>query len=71
MKASFTAGFAKQKLAEGRAPMVAKFDTGDTIIELETSFPKDRAWKLYRFISGVADQDKNPEDVFKETFGET
>jgi len=45
-KATFTAEFAKEKLSEGRAPMVARLVTGDTIIDFETSFPRDSIWHV-------------------------
>ncbi len=69
-KASFSSGFAKEKLSEGRAPMVARINTGETIIDFETSFPKERAWKLYNFISYLADKNISPEDAFKKAFGQ-
>lgn len=68
-KASFTKGFAAQKLAEGRAPMVARLNTGDTIIELETSFPIGRAWDLYRFLNQLSHESVTPQQAFDETFG--
>lgn len=67
-KASFSKGFAAEKLSEGRAPMVARLNTTDTIIDFETSFPADRAWPLYRFIHLLADKSQSPEKAFKEAF---
>lgn len=67
-KASFSKGFANEKLSEGRAPMVAKLNTGDTIVEFETSFPADRAWPLYAFIQKLADKSKSPNKAFAEAF---
>ena len=68
-KASFSAGYAKMKLALGRSPMVARLHTGDTIVEFETSFPKDRAWLIYQFLQKMADEKTSPVDAFNETFG--
>ncbi len=70
-KASFSKGFAKEKIAEGRAPMVARLDTGDTIIDFETSFPKDRAWKIYNLLAALADEDISPKDAFEKAFNKT
>ena len=47
MRANFTTGFADARLEEGRAPMVAKLHTGDTVVEFETSFLKKHAWHLH------------------------
>jgi hypothetical protein len=69
-KASFSQGFAKEKLAEGRAPMVAKMETDSTIINLETSFPMDRAWKVHLFLMQIADEKIEPIDAFKKAFEE-
>ena len=68
MKASFTKGFADERLKEGRAPMVAKLDTGDTVIEFETSFVKSHAWPVNRFLSALA-SGKSPEEAFEYGFG--
>lgn len=68
MKASFSKGFAKEKIDEGRSPMVAKLDTGGTVIEFETSFRQDRSWKMYHFLIALANDDVSPEEAFKEAF---
>lgn len=68
MKASFSKGFANEKLAEGRSPMVAKLDTGDTVVEFEMSFRKDRSWKLYHFLIALANDDVSPKEAFLEAF---
>lgn len=70
-KASFTKGFAQERLAEGRAPMVARIDTGDTIIDFETSFPRERAWNVYNLLAKLADEDITPKEAFDKTFGVT
>lgn len=67
-KASFSKGFANEKRSEGRAPMVARLITSDTIIDFETSLPADRAWPLHRFIQLLADKSTSPEKAFKEAF---
>ena len=48
--------------------MVGKINTGETTIEFETSFPKDRAWKIYRFIQGLANEDVSPKESFERAF---
>jgi hypothetical protein len=68
MRASFTKGFADEKLKEGRAPMVAKLDTGETIVEFETSFPKEHAWPIHRFLSAMA-SGKSPKEALQNAFG--
>ncbi len=68
MKASFTKGFADARLEEGRAPLVAKLDTGETIVEFETSFPKEHAWPIHRFLSAMA-SGKSPKEAFEYAFG--
>jgi hypothetical protein len=68
MKANFTAGFADARLEEGRAPMVAKLHTGDTVVEFETSFLKKHAWPLHRFLSALA-RGKSPKEAFTYGFG--
>jgi hypothetical protein len=70
-KATFTKGFANERLAEGRAPMVARLCTGDTVIDFETSFPKERAWKVYNFLVSVAREEVSPKDAFEKAFNET
>lgn len=70
MKASFSCGFEKAKLAEGRSPIVAKINTGDTVVEFEMSFQKERSWRLYHFMIALADDDISPEEAFKEAFDE-
>ena len=70
-KATFTKGFANERLAEGRAPMVARLCTGDTIIDFETSFPKERAWNVYNFLANIAREDVSPKDAFEKAFNET
>lgn len=67
-KASFTKGFAAQKLSEGRAPMVARLNTGDTVIDFEMSFPIGRAWQVYRFLNQIAHESVTPDEAFKEAF---
>lgn len=69
-KASFTSGFAKRKLAEGRCPVVGKIETEDTTISFETSVPKDLAWSLYRFVANIADGNTSPQEAFKNAFEE-
>ena len=68
MKASFTKGFADARLQEGRAPLVAKLDTGDTVVEFETSFPLKYAWQIHRFLSAMA-TDNSPKEAFEYAFG--
>jgi hypothetical protein len=50
--------------------MVAKMETDSTIINLETSFPMDRAWKVHRFLMQIADEKIEPIDAFKKAFKE-
>ena len=68
MRANFTKGLADARLEEGRAPMVAKLDTGDTIVEFETSFLKEHAWPVHRFLSALA-SGKSPKEAFTYGFG--
>ncbi len=67
-KAVFTKGFAKERIAEGRSPIIARIDTGETILDLEASFPKDRAWKVFRFISNISDERMTPQEAFDKAF---
>lgn len=71
MKASFSQGFAKEKLAENRAPMVAKLETNSTVVNMEISFSMDRAWKVHRFLLQVADEDIAPQQAFDKAFSES
>lgn len=70
-KASFTKGFAKARLDEGRAPMVGRLLTGDTTIEFETSFRQDRAWAVHNFLASLARNEVSPKEAFEKAFKET
>jgi hypothetical protein len=70
-KTSFSKGYAKEMLSKGRAPMVSKIDTGETIIHFETSFKQDRAWKIYHFLIAMADDSVSPKEAFNEAFTKT
>lgn len=67
-KSSFTAGFAKARLAEGRAPMVAKIDTGRTTIEMEMSCMQDRATIVHKFLTHICNDDLSIKEVIDRTF---
>ena len=70
MKASFSKGYAADKLAQGRAPLVGRLNTGDTIVDFEMSFPKERAWQLYNFLIELSDQATTPQKAIDEAFNE-
>lgn len=67
-KSSFSKGFAVEQKANGRAPMVARIDTGGTIIDFETSFPREHAWHVYNFIAKLSES-LSPQEAFEKSFG--
>jgi hypothetical protein len=68
-RATFTKGFQKQAVSEGRRAVMVKIDTESVSIQAEISVRKDQAGKLWRFIQTLATCD-SPTAAYAAAFVE-